>query len=362
MSEPGAPIEKNDTGLQDKGQNILGKGFHFEEAMPGSGPPIVGDEIITPTAIRLDDPKNPDGTISNKAAEARGWLSAISSAYGKRELPDVERQRNVQEIVNAAVVAGVEREQIGKHLEVLGIKGVRQKNLEPTVAVDSPEETLVKIRLEMIGAIADSVVKGIRNPQDLQRYVDVSKAQGIPYERIREALMAHGIKIALRNPVTDVQEQAAIDSEKDEDFEKLKLIIDKLRTKFPGQPGEVGRLGIEVQLTEAEIAAAREYLQKRTDFLNSRPDMQGLQVMIDKVKEDKASAVLYGFGHGVIADPLITNPVFEKTAGGTIIKVSPELYRIWKSRESAIGAQGMLNSHGTSAAMLAQDLETAMQS
>jgi len=34
--------------------------------------PIVGGEIISPTAVRVEDQKNPDGSISNKEAQERG--------------------------------------------------------------------------------------------------------------------------------------------------------------------------------------------------------------------------------------------------------------------------------------------------
>jgi hypothetical protein len=39
--------------------------------------PMVGEELVTPTTVRIDDPKNPDGSVSFKAAEERGWLQAI---------------------------------------------------------------------------------------------------------------------------------------------------------------------------------------------------------------------------------------------------------------------------------------------
>lgn len=111
----------------------------FEEAQPGSGHPIVGGEIISPTAVRVDDPRNPDGSVNFRASQERGYLSAITGAYGKKDLAEAERQRNVQDIVDAAIKFGIPREQIGAHLQSLGIN---------TVAREQPGNTVNTSRAE----------------------------------------------------------------------------------------------------------------------------------------------------------------------------------------------------------------------
>lgn len=102
-----------------------------------SGPPIVGGEIITPTARLINEP-------NDKAAQERGWLAGITSAYGKTELSIEQRRSNVQEIVNAARAAGIPREKIKAQLDSLGIRTVSQEELNANASAvqAQPEQTV----------------------------------------------------------------------------------------------------------------------------------------------------------------------------------------------------------------------------
>jgi len=95
-------------------------------------PPTIGGEIISPTAIRV-------GEASAQPAEARGLLSAITRAYGKQEIPVADRQKNVQEIVDAALKAGMPKETIGAHLKSLGINTVAREQTAGNEAVGQGE-------------------------------------------------------------------------------------------------------------------------------------------------------------------------------------------------------------------------------
>ncbi|MCL5784072.1 MAG: hypothetical protein M1142_01800 [Patescibacteria group bacterium] len=81
------------------------------------GPSIVGGEIITPSARLI-------GETDNKGAQERGWLAAMTSAFGNSEIPPDQRQTNLQEIVDVARATGVPRETIKTHLESLGVRVV----------------------------------------------------------------------------------------------------------------------------------------------------------------------------------------------------------------------------------------------
>ncbi len=186
--------------------------------------PIVGGEIVTPTAVRVDDPKNADGSVNFRASQERGWLSAISSASGKRELPEAERQKNIQEIVNAAMAAGVSREQVGKHLQSIGINAVRREDLlqpqaanseqKGTEAQPQTEEASLNRSLDYVNRLAESVLGGKTEPSALQNYVDYIVRNGVPRDRIEAILQARGINFhrrqeaQVRNQASQTQEAA----------------------------------------------------------------------------------------------------------------------------------------------------------
>lgn len=165
--------------------------------------PIVGGEIVTPTAVRVDDPRNPDGGVNFRASQERGWLSAITSANGKRELPDAERGKNVQDIVDAAIAAGVPREQIGKHLQSLGINTVSREQAraaQTTAEVGADEPTITR-SLDYVNKLAESVLAGRSEPSALQNYVDYSIKNGVPRDRIEAALQARGINVQRKQEI-----------------------------------------------------------------------------------------------------------------------------------------------------------------
>ncbi len=135
----------------------------FEEAQPGSGPPIVGDEIISPTARRV-------GETDDRAATERGWSSAIVRANARKDIPDTQRQQNLQEIVNAARAAGVPREQIGKQLQLLGINTIRQEDLAQSLEQKSSDDNSLDSDIERRALkIEPLVVRGVKENPDIQR-------------------------------------------------------------------------------------------------------------------------------------------------------------------------------------------------
>ena len=75
--------------------------------------PIIGGEIISPTAVLR-------GESSNKPATERGWLSAITHANSNAATEEI-RHKNIQEIATAALKAGVSKEKLREHLQKLGI-------------------------------------------------------------------------------------------------------------------------------------------------------------------------------------------------------------------------------------------------
>ena len=91
-----------------------------------SGYDLVGGEIISSTAVLPEDPKGPNGEISSEAAKERGWLNAMDRAFRKEGLSTPERQANVTEIVEAAIRAGISKDNIKAHLESLGISVVKK--------------------------------------------------------------------------------------------------------------------------------------------------------------------------------------------------------------------------------------------
>lgn len=180
----------------------------WEEFMADSGDKtkIVGGEIISPTAVRVSNQEKGETYEQvRKEAEIGGWLSAITSAYGKRELPDAERQKNVQDIVDAAMAVGVPREQIGAHLQTLGVATTRREAVQgqgeqaqvaqPTSTEVRADEATITKSLDYVNKLAGSVLAGRSGPSALQNYVDYSIRNGVSRDQIEAVLRARGINV-----------------------------------------------------------------------------------------------------------------------------------------------------------------------
>ena len=163
---------------------------------------IVGGEIISPTAVRVDDSRNP----GLNASQERGLLSAITSANGRKDLPDAQRQTNIQDIVNRAIADGVPRETIVEHLQSLGINTVPrtdvaqshaangQPNGAETKAQFQANEASVNESLVILDNLITAVLDSKSPPSALQKYVDDAiRNGGIPRDQIEAALRARGI-------------------------------------------------------------------------------------------------------------------------------------------------------------------------
>jgi DNA-binding transcriptional MerR regulator len=159
--------------------------------------PIVGGEIISPTAIKV-------GETSSQPAQERGWLSAITNAHGKQDVPIADRQKNVQEIVDAAIAAGVPREKIGEHLKSLGITAVPREQAATQSATGTPasesnknalSEERVRAYLSEITLQIPKVKEGSLTQVQLQAVINEAKAAGVPVDRIKSALEAQGVNV-----------------------------------------------------------------------------------------------------------------------------------------------------------------------
>lgn len=188
--------------------------------------PVIGGEIISPTAVRDDDPRNPDGSINLKAAQNRGWLSAITSAYGKRDLPDAERQKNVQEIVNAALASGVSREQLGNHLKSLGVNTIPREQVSAQTPATARQENNKALGEDRINAYLTEislqiprVKEGSLTQAQLQSVITEAKAAGVPVDRIKSALEAQGVNVVSAQKTTEqtTQEKTAPETAKNDE-------------------------------------------------------------------------------------------------------------------------------------------------
>lgn len=159
--------------------------------------PIVGGEIVSPTAIKVDELDNPN------EAKNDGWISAITRANSAEGLTLDEKRGNVQEIVDKAKESGVPLETIKAQLDTLGIGVAQAEEIErlakPTdnstqESVDNSKESPSpnspdKIKIRHGETSMENVVweqrtssewKKIPNEEDKYRvYIDVQPEQYI---------------------------------------------------------------------------------------------------------------------------------------------------------------------------------------
>jgi hypothetical protein len=190
--------------------------FQFQEAQPGarSNRPIVGDEIISPTAIGVNE-RNPDGSWNLKPAQDRGYLNAIGNAWNRQDLPYEARQANTQAIVEAAIKAGVPRDQIGEHLQALGIKAIKVEDVaqpQTTGITSNAEQVTPRVDtaklMKSVELYADSALHGNIPPAALQNYITYAIENGVSPDAIEATLAAKGIgraKPTEAKPQFDVQ-------------------------------------------------------------------------------------------------------------------------------------------------------------
>lgn len=113
---------------------------------------IVGGEIISPTAVRVQRPGETHADV-RKEAEVGGYLSAMTSCLG-REISGrytlEQKQADLQGIVDSAKKAGVPREVIMEHLkkadpsiafeETVSLAQRRNSSLQPEAAQEQSED------------------------------------------------------------------------------------------------------------------------------------------------------------------------------------------------------------------------------
>lgn len=201
--------DPKDLGISPSERTTL-KDFFAEEAKkPVTGrvgdPIIAGGQLITPKASRSED-RNPDGSINFSPARQRGLGAAISEV-NSANIPDEQKRQAIQEIVDAAKQAGVSTEEIGKHLEKLGIKS-QQETATPVLTEDQ-----INFQLGYIDRIITSINAGNSDPKVLENYISyIVREQHVPEARVRELLQKRGITAIRKEDV--VSKQPAYDLQK----------------------------------------------------------------------------------------------------------------------------------------------------
>lgn len=100
---------------------------------------VVGGELITHTAMLA-------GEESSKKSRQRGWLSAITSANGKEDVPQLQRLQNVRDIASEAIRRGVlTKQQVNERLVELKLDTIQADQKPPAETLDkSGKKTVVK--------------------------------------------------------------------------------------------------------------------------------------------------------------------------------------------------------------------------
>ncbi|MBN2016232.1 hypothetical protein JW766_05385 [Candidatus Dojkabacteria bacterium] len=247
----------------------------------------------------------------------------------------------------------------------------QEQQTEAITAPKSSEEvvTPVPISEEVINAYLDElklqvpkVKEGGLTQAQLQSLVDEAKAAGVSLDRMRAVLEAQGVKIKQREKKP---------KEKLEDLaERASPFLDKLRQKFPEQPGGDGRLGTEILISEEEMSLIKEIVDTTRNFLIADPSLKSLIDMIQqKLGKDKGFDSAHGWGILVREDNTIQSPQLGKADGHPIIKTPPETYRLWRAKNGLDIVENLMNLgteytgpyKGRSASALLKPLEFGIQ-
>jgi len=149
-------------------------------------PPIIGGEVISPTSVL-------EGETTTQLAQERGWLAAITSAFGKQEISIEDKQKNVQAIVDAARAAGVPKDRLETHLLSLGITITPR---EKEVSEEISKQTLTQEKIAELKR--DAAIKA-REYQLADQYPDSNTPTDLMIERnalsdeVGQRFEAHGI-------------------------------------------------------------------------------------------------------------------------------------------------------------------------
>lgn len=157
----------------------------------------VGGELITPTAVRPGE--NP------REAHDRGFLAAMTSAHAK-EVPQAEKQANIQKIVDAAKAAGVAEDKIAAHLQRMGISVTKgsEVNVGPqnkVVSNQSPSaefgkgitEAQANAYLSELEGQANAVYDGRLEEESYLKTINEALTAGVPENQIKALMDRHGL-------------------------------------------------------------------------------------------------------------------------------------------------------------------------
>jgi hypothetical protein len=94
---------------------------------------FVGGEVVSPTVVRKGE--------DSQEAYKRGWLAALTRAYGKRSTESDETVKlNLAEIAKAAMQNGMTRQEIADHLVSLGISVETKTDIKSEKPIEPVEE------------------------------------------------------------------------------------------------------------------------------------------------------------------------------------------------------------------------------
>lgn len=114
---------------------------------------IVGGELVTYTATLI-------GENSSRPAKERGWLSAITSANAKQDVPQQQRLQNVLDIAKEAIRRGVLTEQqVNERLSELRLDTIQPDQKTKDEPSTRPEEKTAVKTTDTIKAVATELAK-----------------------------------------------------------------------------------------------------------------------------------------------------------------------------------------------------------
>lgn len=143
---------------------------------------------------------------------------------------------------------------------------------------------------------------------------------------------------------TRLQKQETLASSgKNETSEPIQIqpIIDKLNANRK----QITRLGIEVTLTDQEIAQINGFLDSSISLKKNDPQVSELSRMVDENRDDKAFGIGLFFNDAVRGDPNVTKPTITRAKEGIRIYVPPELFTKWKALNDLESARNLLEQY-----------------
>ncbi|MBI3620453.1 hypothetical protein HY214_04930 [Candidatus Roizmanbacteria bacterium] len=111
-------------------------------------------------------------------------------------------------------------------------------------------------------------------------------------------------------------------------------IISKLLTKYPGEPGGIGRLGQEITLSQEELNLIQKLLVRSqetiTRVVQQNPAYKEFERLHQELsRTDKGYQANKIFNNSVVEDPNVAIPTVNNTTGSKKIHLPAKLYKIY---------------------------------